>query len=146
MAYKGQDARTPLRLKDLSGKFKVVFCFQDACPGYHKTGFPTLKDMVTQVKDNDHVEFMAIRTVFDSFEHSIFQKLRLFQINYWLRIPFGQDAGNHGASIAHAITDYGTGGTPWFLFINEMDEFIFSDFHLNKEAAVAFLKTKKPSL
>ena len=38
------------------------------------------------------------------------------------------------------MTNYKTGGTPWFIFIDKHDAIVFADFHLNADAAIAFLK------
>jgi hypothetical protein len=32
-------------------------------------------------------------------------------------------------------------GTPWFLFKDKHDNVVFSDFHLNPDTAIEFLKT-----
>ena len=39
------------------------------------------------------------------------------------------------------MKNYQTGGTPWFLFVDKHDNVVFSDFHLNPDAAIGFLKT-----
>lgn len=33
-------------LDRMPGRFKLIFCFQDACPGCHATGFPALARVV----------------------------------------------------------------------------------------------------
>jgi len=38
---------------------------------------------------------------------------------------------------------YRTGGTPWFIFINQEGKVVFNDFHLNTEKAIEFLQTIK---
>ena len=35
----------PVLLKDLEGKFKVIYCFQAWCPGCHSRGLPALQKM-----------------------------------------------------------------------------------------------------
>jgi hypothetical protein len=39
------------------------------------------------------------------------------------------------------MKNHQTGGTPWSLFIDKHDNVVFSDFHLNPEAAINFLKS-----
>ena len=41
--------REPLKLADLGPGYKVLYCFQDWCPGCHSRGFPTLKRLVEQL-------------------------------------------------------------------------------------------------
>ena len=36
--------------------------------------------------------------------------------------------------------DYRTGGTPWFIFINQQDVVVFNDYHLNVDKAIEYLK------
>ena len=35
-------------LDRMPGRFKLIFCFQDACPGCHATGFPALPGWSTR--------------------------------------------------------------------------------------------------
>ena len=41
------------------------------------------------------------------------------------------------------MNHYQSQGTPWFIFIDKLDNIVFADFHLNAEAAINFLKTIK---
>ena len=133
----------PIKLSDFKGKFKIVYCFQSWCPGCHSKGLPDLKKMVEALEENENVIFLAIQTVFEGFEENTFDKLRETQTKYNLNIPFGHDAGNDGKSYSNIMKNYRTGGTPWFLFIDTHDRVVFSDFHLNPDAAINFLKTLK---
>ena len=36
---------------------------------------------------------------------------------------------------------YKTGGTPWFILIDQNGKVIFNDFHLNADKAIEYLKT-----
>jgi len=38
------------------------------------------------------------------------------------------------------MRNYQTGGTPWFIFIDKHNNIVFSDFHLNVDVAINFLK------
>jgi thiol-disulfide isomerase/thioredoxin len=131
----------PIQLSDFKGKFKIVYCFQSWCPGCHSKGLPDLKKMVDALSGNEHIVFLAVQTVFEGFEENTFEKLRETQKKYDLKIPFGHDAGDDGKSYSNIMKNYRTGGTPWFLFIDTHDRVVFSDFHLNADAAIEFLKT-----
>ena len=130
-----------VKLSDYTDKFKIVFCFQSWCPGCHSKGFPDLKQMVEALKDKDDVVFMVVQTVFEGFESNTFEKMVETQKKYELQIPFGHDAGDDGKSMSNIMRNYRTGGTPWFIFIDKKDQIVFSDFHLNPDQAIDFLKT-----
>ena len=49
-------------LDKMRGKFKLVFCFQDACPGCHLTGFPSLVRVVEAFRGSPFVSFAAAPT------------------------------------------------------------------------------------
>ena len=130
-----------IKLSDFKGKFKVVYCFQSWCPGCHSKGLPDLKTMVDALEGNKNIEFLAIQTVFEGHDSNTYEKMVETQKRYELKIPFGHDAGNDDKSRSNIMTNYNTGGTPWFIFIDKHDNVVFSDFHLNPEAAIEFLKT-----
>ena len=130
-----------VKLSDFEGKFKVVFCFQSWCPGCHSIGLPNLQKMVEAISTNGNVAFVAIQTVFEGHNENTFEKMLEIQQRYNLRIPFGHDAGDDGKSRSNFMQKYQTGGTPWFVFIDQNDKMVFADFHLNVDAAINFLKT-----
>ena len=130
-----------IKLSDFKGKFKVVYCFQSWCPGCHSIGLPNLKKMIQALKGNEKVVFIAIQTVFEGHHENTFDKMLETQKKYDLKIPFGHDAGDDGKSRSNFMQNYQTGGTPWFVFIDQNDSVIFADFHLNVDAAITFLKS-----
>ena len=130
-----------IKLSDFKGKFKVVYCFQSWCPGCHSKGLPDLKKMVEALKGNENVVFLAIQTVFEGHDVNNYEKMVETQKQYELEIPFGHDAGEDRKSRSNIMINYQTGGTPWFLLINKHDNVVFSDFHLNADATIEFLKT-----
>src|SRR5690606_189808 len=132
-----------LKLSDLKGKFKVVYCFQSWCPGCHSIGLPNLQKMVNALDGNDSVAFVAIQTVFEGYEANTYEKMLETQKKYALKIPFGHDAGNDGKSLSNFMQNYQTGGTPWFVLIDQDDRVVFADFHLNADAAIDILKKVK---
>lgn len=132
----------PIHLSDYKNKFKVVYCFQSWCPGCHSIGLPSLQAMTEALKDNDKVQFLAIQTVFEGESSNTYEKMIEVQKKYQLEIPFGQDNGdNTTQNISNIMYHYRTGGTPWFIFIDQEDRVLFNDYHLNTEKAIAFLKT-----
>ena len=133
----------PIKLSDFKEKFKVLYCFQSWCPGCHSRGLPALQKMVEALKENDKVVFLAIQTVFEGHHANTYDKMLETQKEYNLKIPFGHDAGDDGASTSNIMKNYLTGGTPWFILIDEHDTIVFADFHLNETAAIEFLKTRK---
>ena len=130
-----------IKLSDFKGKFKVVYCFQSWFPGCHSIGLPNLKKMIQALKGNENVVFIAIQTVFEGHHENTFDKMLETQKKYDLKIPFGHDAGDDGKSRSNFMQNYQTGGTPWFVFIDQNDSVIFADFHLNVDAAITFLKS-----
>lgn len=131
----------PIQLSDFNGKFKIVYCFQSWCQGCHSKGFPDLKKMVDAFNENDKIVFLAVQTVFEGHETNTYEKMVATQKQYDLKIPFGHDPGSSGRSGSNIMFNYKTRGTPWFLFIDTKDHVVFSDFHLNPDAAIEFLKT-----
>ena len=131
----------PIKLSDFKGKFKVIYCFQHWCPGCHSKGLPDLKKMVNALDGNKNVVFLAIQTVFEGHEDNTYDKIVDTQKQYALNIPFGHDAGDDNTLKSNIMTNYKTGGTPWFIFIDKHDNVVYSDFHLNPVAAIEFLKT-----
>jgi len=134
--------RKAIQLNDYKDKFIVLYCFQSWCPGCHSVGLPSLVQMKEALKDNGAVEFFAIQTVFEGKTENTFEKLKETQDQYGLRIPFGQDEGDDATgNISSVMYNYRTGGTPWFIFIDQNQIVVFNDFHLNADKAIDFLKT-----
>ncbi|WOD44535.1 peroxiredoxin family protein [Hwangdonia lutea] len=132
-----------IKLSDFKGKFKIVYCFQHWCPGCHSKGLPDLKKMVEALHENKNIIFLAIQTVFEGHDANTYQKMVETQKQYSLKIPFGHDAGDDGKSYSNMMKNYKTGGTPWFIFIDKHDNVVYSEFHLNPDAAIQFLKELK---
>lgn len=130
-----------VKLSDFKGKFKVVYCFQSWCPGCHSVGLPNLQKMVEALKGNGNVVFVAIQIVFEGYNENTFAKMLETQKKYELKIPFGHDAGDDGKSRSNFMQNYKTGGTPWFVFIDQIDKIVFADFHINVDAAINVLKS-----
>lgn len=132
-----------IKLSDYSGKFKILYCFQSWCPGCHSRGLPDLKKMVTALDGNDKVVFLAVQTVFEGHHTNTYEKMLETQKQYDLKIPFGHDAGDDGKSRSNILTNYNTGGTPWFVLIDQEDNIVYEDFHLNADETINLLKKVK---
>ena len=131
----------PIKLSDYKNKFKVIYCFQSWCPGCHSNGFPALKEMVNALSGSDKVVFLAIQTVFEGHGENTYDKLAATQKQYGLRIPFGHDAGDADThNISNIMMDYGTGGTPWFILIDQQDTVVYADFNLHVENTIHYLR------
>ena len=79
---------------------------------------------------------------YDQQKYETFEKLIETQKQYNLKIPFGQDEGNESTNnFSSTMYHYRTGGTPWFILIDQEGKVVFNDFHLNTEKAIEFLKT-----
>lgn len=132
----GETMDRPLRLVDLGPGYKIVYCFQHWCPGCHSYGFPTLRYLQDNLAGKG-VGFAVIQTVFEGAETNTFDKLRIDQLKYGLKIPFGHDLPPEGGRQPTFMEDYQTGGTPWFTVIDSKGEVVFSDFRLDADS---FLK------
>jgi len=136
------NASKPIKLSNFEGKFKVIYCFQSWCPGCHSQGLPALQEMTKALENNDSVTFLAIQTVFEGHHENTFDKIIEIQEKYGLEIPFGHDPGDADShNRSRVMQYYKTGGTPWFIFIDQENNVIFNDFHLNVGKAIEFLKT-----
>ncbi len=134
----------PITLKDYEGEFKVLYCFQAWCPGCHSQGFPALQEMVEALKGNDKVDFLAVQTVFEGAHANTLERVKEIQKQYDLKIPFGHDVGDEKTrNISSIMYNYRTGGTPWFILIDQKGLVIFDYFHLDTEKAIEYLKEIK---
>lgn len=129
----------PQTLAQRAGLFKVVFCFQAWCQGCHSLGFPALKKLVEAFKGDGRVSILAIQTVFEGQQENTWEAMLKDQKKYELGIPFGHDMAEAG-EFPRTMTDFGTGGTPWFLLIDQQDRQVFGGFHLDADKAIAFIR------
>lgn len=121
----------PLKLPDLGAGMKILFCFQDWCPGCHTRGFPTLRILVDRLADQG-VGFAAIQTAFRSSAKKMTgDQTAKNQALYRLKIPFGYDPVPDGAEMPTVMEDYHSAGTPWFIVISAEGEVIYNDFRLD---------------
>lgn len=134
--------RDEVKLSDYEGKFKVIYCFQAWCPGCHSRGLPSLQKMTKALEGNDKVEFFAIQTVFEGKNANTYKRMKEVQEKYDLHIPFGHDVGDNSTrNISSTMNNYRTGGTPWFILIDQNNKVVFNDYHLDTDKAIEYLKT-----
>jgi methionine-R-sulfoxide reductase len=132
-------------LAQMPGAWKLVFCFQDHCPGCHRSGFPTLQRVAEAFRGSRFVSFAAVQTVFEDFEQNSAERGYANQARYALTLPFGHDAGagspDAGKGAGSVLMQrYRSGGTPWFILVDPQGVVAFSDFHLDADRLISFLK------
>lgn len=134
----GNAMDAPLKLNDLGDSYKVIYCFQHWCPGCHSRGFPTLKYLSQQLKDCG-VGFAVIQTVFEGGEVNTFDKLRVNQEQYGLKLPFGHDVPVGDDRYPSFMEDYRSGGTPWLTVIDPAGNVVHADFRLDADRFITAL-------
>ena len=85
-------------IRQSSGKWVFLKCFQNWCPGCHSSGFPTLKAFSDEFYGHPKVAIAGIQTVFEGFGSNTREDVRKLQQRYDLPIVMGHDAGNPDAS------------------------------------------------
>ncbi|MGH1486474.1 MAG: peroxiredoxin family protein [Cellvibrionaceae bacterium] len=128
------------------GKWVILKCFQNWCPGCHSLGFPGLQKITAALENNDKVAIAAIQTTFEGFSTNNQDALLKNQRRYELSIPFGHDEGD--ASAAHGdrkrmpktMLSYRTGGTPWFVVIDPRGRVVYNHFHVDSDRLIEILK------
>ncbi|MEM6822806.1 MAG: TlpA disulfide reductase family protein [Verrucomicrobiota bacterium] len=132
-----------LDIGDYKGKVIYFYGFQSWCPGCHRTGFPTLKEVMKHFKGDEAVAFVAVQTTFEGFSANGFTQAKKTAARYDLKIPVGQsgEAGNP----SEFMRRYRSGGTPWTVIIGPDGTVRYNDFHITTKEAIALmthLKTK----
>lgn len=132
----GSAAATPFRLDAQKDKVRVLFAFQAWCPSCHTAGFPALKSILTHYSGNADVAFAAVQTVFEG--HSSNGPERRFELlqEYDIKLPVGQDEAFPRPDL---ITDYRTGGTPWFIVINRGGKVIHNGYRLELRTGIKLI-------
>ena len=133
------DPTGPQTLAQRAGLFKIIFCFQAWCQGCHSVGFPALKELVDAFKGESGVSFLAIQTVFEGQAENTWEAMLEDQRQQGLGIPFGHDTAPVG-EFPRTMVDFSTGGTPWFLLIDQQDRLVFGNFNLDTDKAIAFIR------
>jgi len=127
-------------LDKMPGAYKLIFCFQDACPGCHLTGFPSLTQIVEAFRGSIFVSFAAVQTVFEDFDANTVGRIATNQLKYALAIPFGHDAGGEEGAGSVLMQRYRNGGTPWFIVVDPEGQVVYNEFRIDADKLIAFLK------
>jgi methionine-R-sulfoxide reductase len=126
-------------LSHMPGRYKLIFCFQDNCPGCHRSGFPTLLKIFEAFRRSPLVSFAAVQTAFEEFEHNTSERGFANQQRYALPIPFGHDAGlNNAGSVL--MQRYRSGGTPWFILVDPEGVVVFNHYHIDADRLIDYLR------
>ena len=137
----GKGEPTSFKLADHKGKFVFMEFWQFWCPGCHAHGFPGLKIISDEFKDNPHFTALSIQTVFEGSWINTKSKMDNIQDKYDLHdIVMGHDSGkDHPSGHPSTMVNYRSGGTPWAVLIAPDGKVIFNDFSVNVEGMIAYL-------
>jgi len=125
------------------GKWIMLKCFQNWCPGCHASGFPTLKRFAQEFQDHPKVAIAGIQTVFEGFRSNTRADVRKLQLRYELPIPMGHDPGDYATrKRPQTMLKYKTGGTPWIIIIAPDGKVAFNDYHVNVEKLIGYIHEK----
>lgn len=125
------------------GKWIFLKCFQNWCPGCHKTGFPTLKAFSDAFHDHPQVAIAGIQTVFEGYSSNTQDAVRELQLRYELPITMGHDPGVEAThQRPQTMTKYRTGGTPWLILIAPDGRVAFNGFHVDTDKLIAVVKER----
>ena len=125
---------------DSRGKWVLLKCFQDWCPGCHSSGFPTLKAFADAFWDHPSVAIAGIQTVFEGFSTNTLEDVRKLQLEYALPITMGHDVGDpDGDHRPQTMVKYRTGGTPWIILINPEGTVLFNHFHADANKLISYV-------
>ncbi len=125
---------------DSRGKWVLLKCFQDWCPGCHSSGFPTLQAFSERFWDHPKVAIAGIQTVFEGFSSNTLEDVRKLQLQYDLPIHMAHDPGDQETGgRPQTMQKYRTGGTPWLIFISPEGQVLYNNFHVNAEKMIEFV-------
>jgi peroxiredoxin len=128
------------------GKWVILKCFQNWCPGCHSAGFPGLQKITAAFENNSQIAIAAIQTTFEGFSTNNQDALLKNQQRYELSIPFGHDSGDESAPHGDlrrrpkTMVSYRTGGTPWFIVIDPTGMVVYNHFHVDTDKLIDILK------
>ncbi|MCH8872603.1 TlpA family protein disulfide reductase [candidate division KSB1 bacterium] len=130
-----------LDVADFKDKVIYLYCFQSWCPGCHKYGFPTLKKVIKQYKNDKDVAIVAVQTTFEGFSSNGIEQAKEVAKKYQLNIPIGQ-SGTRGHR-SKLMASYRTGGTPWTIIIDKQGVVRYNDFHIYPNDAAKLIEHLK---
>lgn len=127
-------------LEQMGDGYKLIFCYQHACPGCHTQGFPDLIRLMESLHGSGHVRFAVVQTVFEDWEDNNYEAMLQDQARYALPVPFGHDDGGPGRAGSVLMQRYGNGGTPWFILIDPEGTVLHSHFRIDVDKTIALLR------
>jgi len=133
-------------LEQMRDGYKLIFCYQHACPGCHTHGFPDLVRLVEALRSIKHVRFAVVQTVFEDREDNTYEAMLEDQARYALPIPFGYDDGSPDREGSVLMQRYETGGTPWFILIDPRGTVLHNHFRIDVDKTIAMLRRANVSL
>jgi len=136
-------AARSINVDDYRGKVVYLYGFQSWCPGCHKYGFPTLKELTQRFAGQDDVVFVAVQTTFEGFDVNGPEKALETVRQYELDIPVGHSGSRDAPS--PLMRDYRSGGTPWTVIIDREGVVRFNDFHITPDEAQQLINQLRAS-
>jgi len=133
--------RKSLDVADFKDKVIYLYCFQSWCPGCHTYGFPTLKEIIKQYKNDKDVAIVAVQTTFEGFSSNGIEQAKEVAKRYKLNIPIGQSGTRSHRS--KLMANYRTGGTPWTIIIDKQGVVSYNDFHVDPSYAIKMIDQLK---
>ena len=127
-------------VKESRGKWVFLKCFQDWCPGCHRSGFPTLQAFSKRFHDHPEVEIAAIQTVFEGHHTNTVEDVRKLQLQYELPIVMGHDPGDPKTDTRPVtMVEYFTGGTPWLILIDPKGTVVYNNYHIDSGRLIEYV-------
>ncbi len=132
------EGKKTINLNDYKGKVVIIKCFQSWCSACQTVGLPTLKKLVDKYEGDDRVQFLAVQATFEGYLTNTDEQLAPTAKKFGLKIPFG-----HSPKLKnfHSISiDYKTGGTPWWIVINQDGVVEYNGHDMDVKSAVENLE------
>jgi len=122
------------------GKWVFLKCFQDWCPGCHRSGFPTLQAFSKRFHNHPDVAIAGIQTVFEGHHTNTLEDVRKLQLRYELPIVMGHDPGDPETDKRPVtMVNYFTGGTPWLILINPEGTVVYNNYHVDSGKLIEYV-------
>ena len=136
----GAGEPTRFSVADSRGKWVFLKCFQNWCPGCHKSGFPTLKAFADAFHEHPDVAIAGIQTVFEGHSVNTREAVRELALRYDLLNVMGHDPGDPKTHQSpQTMQRYRTGGTPWLILIEPGGTVVFDGFHVDKNRLIDYV-------
>lgn len=131
---------TSFSVLESRGKWVFLKCFQDWCPGCHRSGFPTLQAFSKRFHDHPKVAIAGIQTVFEGHHTNTLEDVRKLQLRYELPIVMGHDPGDPETDRRPVtMSRYFTGGTPWLILISPEGTVVYNHYHVDSGKLIEFV-------